>query len=299
MNAKFIIKRFTKICPVFLLLGIILSQAYVQIIYADEVKTESTEAVSTETESTETTQTVEIPLNVTEEAIFQTSREYIASNIRSIPELVKRYVKNTEAVIYKKPSVHSEAVKTISFSDKVTGYKYNEKWFCYAVESEDGVEEIGYILKKSLQKSKISSTEYTIPNYRGAKTYMTHTKRNGSARFARSSKQYALQQVAETEKMGFRVVDGRYCVAIGSHFNTGIGQYFDLVLENGIVIPCVMGDQKSDRHTDSSNIVTVASGCASEFIVDRTVFRGAVVNQYKGWDSKVKKIIVYDKFVEL
>jgi hypothetical protein len=88
-------------------------------------------------------------------------------------------------------------------------------------------------------------------------------------------------------------------VAIGSHFNTEIGQYFDLVLENGIVIPCVMGDQKSNRHTDSSNIVTVASGCASEFIVDRTVFRGAVVNQYKGWDSKVKKIIVYDKYVSL
>jgi hypothetical protein len=276
------------------LLGIIFSHAYVQIIYADEVKAISTEAISTEN-----SQTIEIPLSVSEEAIFQTSREYIASNIRAIPELVKRYVKNTEAVIYKKPSVHSEVVKKISFSDKVSGYNYNDKWFCYAVGSEDGVEETGYILREALQKSKIASTEYTIPDYKGAKTYMTHKKKNGSARFAKSSRQYALQQLAETEEMGFRVVDGRYCVAIGSHFNTQIGQYFDLVLDNGIVIPCVMGDLKSNSHTDASNIITVASGCASEFIVDKDVFRGTVVKQYKGWESKVKKIIVYDKYVAI
>lgn len=37
-------------------------------------------------------------------------------------------------------------------------------------------------------------------------------------------------------------LDDRYLIAVGSKFNTLPGQYIDLILENGVVIKCMMGD---------------------------------------------------------
>ena len=87
-------------------------------------------------------------------------------------------------------------------------------------------------------------------------------------------------------------------MALGSHFNCGIGQAFDLVLENGVVIPCIMGDQKADCDTDGNNIFT-GNGCMSEFLVDKgsldhyCKIMGSVAFAYEGWDSPVDYVIVY------
>lgn len=39
-------------------------------------------------------------------------------------------------------------------------------------------------------------------------------------------------------------------IATGSGVSHDIGRYIDIVLENGTVIPCVIGDAKDDAHTD-------------------------------------------------
>ena len=94
-------------------------------------------------------------------------------------------------------------------------------------------------------------------------------------------------------------MDGRYCVAIGSHFTSKIGTLFDLVLENGIVIPCILSDQKADEDTDSSNIVTKDNGCLSEFIVDLDTLSKSAKRQgdisycTKKWNSPVDSIRIY------
>lgn len=125
------------------------------------------------------------------------------------------------------------------------------------------------------------------------KSYMGYTY------FSKSSNQYALQQMATTDEKGLRVVDGRYCVALGTHFTDQIGQYFDLVLENGTVIPCVLGDIKADIHTDATNVQS-ANGCVSEFIVDESMldytvkYTGNTSIAYENWDSSVVEIIIYD-----
>ena len=99
------------------------------------------------------------------------------------------------------------------------------------------------------------------------------------------------------------MVNGRYCIAVGSHFTTEIGQYIDLILANGTVIPCVLGDQKSDRHTDDANIVTLANGCASEFIVDvdsldyMAKICGNISYCKDEWQPPVVQVKVYDKNV--
>ena len=154
----------------------------------------------------------------------------------------------------------------------------------------------------------INSTTYNV-----ASTFVNNdgitVKYNGKKTYERYGKITAftagdLQDVATTDENGFRKLDDRYMVAIGSAFGTEIGQYFDLVLENGTVIPCIMGDQKADEDTDSTCVFTSASACATEFIVDTKKISkdikhaGDVSKLDSSWDSKVVQIIVYDKFYE-
>ena len=116
--------------------------------------------------------------------------------------------------------------------------------------------------------------------------------------------EYKLQNTAAyTNDDGIRMINGRYCIAVGTAFGTRIGQYIDLVLENGTVIHCIMGDTKSDEHTDSEHVFTVASGCCSEFIVETEKLNGVaksgdVSNAHPEWKSAVSKVMVYNKFVE-
>ncbi len=135
--------------------------------------------------------------------------------------------------------------------------------------------------------------EYEIYPHSGFKSFEHHDGFNPEYR------QYELQTAAYTDGKGLRMIEGRYAVAIGSYFDTQIGQWFDLMLENGNVIPCFMGDLKADEHTDSMNIYTVHSNCCSEFIVDYNALdkdvklHGDVSYAYEGWNSPVVKVTVY------
>ena len=121
---------------------------------------------------------------------------------------------------------------------------------------------------------------------------------------SKTSKQAQLQQLAHTDGYGCRLVEQRYCVAMGTHFQMEIGQYFDLVLKNGVVIPCILGDVKNPDHCDKSNIFsnTNQNLCASEFIVDieklntEAKKRGDISFISYQWNSPVKEVIVYQKF---
>lgn len=136
---------------------------------------------------------------------------------------------------------------------------------------------------------------YDIPEYSGKKTYMSYTT------FKADSKQQELQDMAETDPNGIRAVSGRYCIAIGSRFDAPIGQYVDLLLHNGLVIPCVVGDLKSDKDTDSTNTFS-PNGCCSEFIVNMTDINnkcksmGDMSYLIEAWQSPVKQIIVYPEY---
>ena len=167
--------------------------------------------------------------------------------------------------------------------------KYNENWleikYC---------DKTAYMHKDYVSNVKPKYRDYDVPSNKGFKSYMHY-----GAITSTSSKQYILQKKAYTGKYGIRQVNGRYCVAIGSYFNSRIGMMFDLILENGAVIPCIMADQKSDKHTDSSNIITTHNGCLSEFIVDVYALdkdakkHGDISYCNDKWKSPVKKVRVY------
>ena len=134
---------------------------------------------------------------------------------------------------------------------------------------------------------------FNVPDYPGKKSYM------GYNLFGHNTKQYQLQNMAITDANGFRRVTDRYCIAIGSYFNPHIGQYADLVLDNGIVIPCVIGDVKADKDTDDQNIFS-HNGCCSEFLVDMAKLKhevkvsGDVSSLTYEWQPRVRMVVMYE-----
>ena len=157
---------------------------------------------------------------------------------------------------------------------------------------------IAYICSEYISDEQLDYIEYIVPITSGFKSYMPYVTIT-----SKSSPQYKLQQIAYTGTYGIRQYDNRYCVAIGTGFNADVGTYFDLILANGTVIPCIVADIKADRHTDSNNMVTIANGCLTEFIVDSSTLNrkakrmGDISYCNKDWNSRVEKIRVYDKNV--
>ena len=47
--------------------------------------------------------------------------------------------------------------------------------------------------------------------------------------------------------------EGRYLVAVGTFFADNIGDKIDVLFDDGTILKCVVGDFKSDRHTDISH----------------------------------------------
>ena len=95
------------------------------------------------------------------------------------------------------------------------------------------------------------------------KTYMSWT-----AITLKTSPQYRLQQQATTGEYGIRVVDGRYCVALGSYWAREIGTEIDIYMVNGDVLHCILGYCKRDEHTDPYHQYGKLNGDVLEFIVD-------------------------------
>lgn len=209
--------------------------------------------------------------------------------------LKKRYSTGwttTSVNVRKNPSTNSKVLDVYLFNKKIRYTEYNKDWV--EIKYKDSV---AYICKHYISKNKCAYKEFDVPSNSGFKSFMDYR-----CITATGSKQYELQHVlAYTGKYGIRQIDGRYCVAIGSYFTTEIGTYFDLVLENGTIIPCVLGDAKADQDTDSSNIITEHNGCLSEFIVDTPSLyseakrMGNVSYCNTNWNSPVAKIRVYDE----
>lgn len=144
---------------------------------------------------------------------------------------------------------------------------------------------------------KVETVLHNIPENTGFKSYMDYRCITSV-----SSYQYELQNLyAYTGDYGIRMVGDRYCIAVGSYFNTSIGQIMDLILENGTVIPCIMADMKADIHTDETNIVTLHNGCVSEFVIDGEYlnkdakYHGDISYCATAWDSPVVQIKVYNE----
>lgn len=113
-----------------------------------------------------------------------------------------------------------------------------------------------------------------------------------------SSKQYQLQQdpYCVVNEQGFLMYrDNWYVVAMGSYWGK-VGDKLVVHLENGEIIPVIIGDIKADRHTDEQNYAHASDGHVIEFLIDsgnshmRKVGmskHGLVNKVFKQFDSKI------------
>lgn len=94
-----------------------------------------------------------------------------------------------------------------------------------------------------------------------------------------NSAQYKLAEKATVDKdTAIMTLNGRYLVALGTRYAEYIGEEIDVVMENGTVIPVIVGDWKADIHTDEWNSASSAKGDILEFIVSSNEEAGIVVN---------------------
>ena len=233
--------------------------------------------------------------SVSAEQICETQMPEVSVN-KVVTNAQEVYLKGWTKVrsnVRKSPSLNATILTTYSVNTQVEYIKYDNTW----VKIKYG-EDVAYMAERLISNNKIEISKQAItkksnqlPQHRDFKSYMGY-----KAITNKSSQQYQLQQIAYTDENGLRKINGRYCVAIGSHWDVDMGENFDLVLENGTTIPCIKADAKADRDTDSSNIYT-ANGCCSEFIVDTANLdrsaktSGNISSIDPLWNSPVKTII--------
>lgn len=135
----------------------------------------------------------------------------------------------------------------------------------------------GFSIEKMLAKPKPTILDrFGVPDGEGVcnstnKTYMAYT-----AVTSKNSNQYKLLYgvSAYTDTVsGLRMVDGRYCVATGTFYASRIGTKLNLIMANGSVVECILGDVKSDAHTDPTHRYQAQDGSVVEMIVDYSYFK--------------------------
>ena len=152
----------------------------------------------------------------------------------------------------------------------------------------------GFKGKIKTSKLRIKKPKYDkkqLP-YNMFKSYMSYRAISSTG-----SPQYRLQCRAYTDyKTGVRMVDGRYCIAVGPKVATKIGTKLELIYKGGKKVPAIVADQKAGtidgyRHPD---------GSAVEFVVDNSALPRCArlmgdMSALKKFSGRITKIKVFKK----
>lgn len=65
------------------------------------------------------------------------------------------------------------------------------------------------------------------------------------------------------------ITDDYYVIALGSYYGTQLGSKYRITTDTGRVFYGILGDCKSDRHTNSTHQYTIRNNDVIEFIVDK------------------------------
>jgi len=125
------------------------------------------------------------------------------------------------------------------------------------------------VLKKSLPISTLNEQSQRQEN-RSAHPYMPYT-----AVTNQGSRQYAVLNGADAwsdPATGLRMVGDRICIAIGQGYGMKAGDKVDVVLDDGSVVKCILGDMKALCDTDPNGLYHNTDRDVVEMIVDYNVF---------------------------
>ncbi len=110
----------------------------------------------------------------------------------------------------------------------------------------------------------------------------------------KSSDQYKqLQQPnVYTDELGYVKLDDRYLIAVGTAYAGNVGDKIDVLYEDGTILKCIVGDFKSDRHTDPSHRYHV--GGWETRLVDVDTGENFVL----GTDTGARNVVMQDLYFE-
>lgn len=192
--------------------------------------------------------------------------------------------------VRKEASLESDVVNIFPFNTPLDFIEYNEDWSMILVDDIPC-----YVYNEYITCEEIPYTSMSVSGD-VRKSFMDY-----SAITSVSSRQYKIQSSkAYTGDRGIRMVNGRYLIAIGSFYSKEVGQYIDLVLENGTVIPCIIGDCKKDIDT-MNNHSTGKDGSTAEFIIQTSAVSSEVRKSGDcsdiddSWESPVIEVRLYNK----
>jgi hypothetical protein len=146
----------------------------------------------------------------------------------------------------------------------------------------------------------LSMSEPTVPqeindkNFKSWMDYRTITDE--------TSAQYTLQQDASTGLHGIRYYAGLPMIAIGTGWGASVGDYVIVQFEDRTPMGCIVGDIKSDVHTDSTHRWCLVNGSVIEFIVDSdyisqtTKITGSFTNIYPSPVTNIYQEALYENY---
>lgn len=152
---------------------------------------------------------------------------------------------------------------------------YSDNAMCYTTPESSEVITLSYPVLDIDPTFKDNSVTYELPNLDTSfKTYMDYRCITDT-----DSMQYKLQQNAWTDEDGLRRLGEAYMVAMGTYYADECGKTFEITFDTGEKILVVVGDIKTDCHTDKTNRYSPVydnngnfiSANVLEFIVDTDV----------------------------
>ena len=207
-----------------------------------------------------------------------------------------KYITSTEGLnVRKKPSTKSRIVYYYEFGERIKVANYNKNWVVVNYKTKKGKKIYGFVHKGYYSSKKPNIKTKLVIRGGGLKTYEDYR-----CITSRSSAQYKLRLKSFTSSDGIRMCKGRYLIALGSYYTREIGKCVDIVLANGTVIKCVLGDQKADKDTIENHSLG-HGGDTVEFLVQTSALSkkarqmGDIGYSYPSWKSKVVKIRLYNK----
>lgn len=187
----------------------------------------------------------------------------------------------------------------IAFEDLET-VKNNMKSYLGQVESLD-TDDFTTSLSNTSQSSGLLSsndgTIITLPAGLGS----VHTYMGWQCITSKSSNQYKLRESAgmNFDEEGFGKIGDRYVVATTTTFGN-VGDYIDVVQEDGTVIKCIIGDIKSQGDEGCNKWGHNNGHCVVEFVVDKDTWysggSGSHVNPgtsscHPEWNQNITHIV--------
>lgn len=217
------------------------------------------------------------------------------------------------------PKLEAKEISSDSVTLEISGFKKGESVSIYRGEAADEMSKLAELSDKESYTDKSvepgkdyvykavgnSSDTKTIkaktpvslglPSVSGkTKTYAYYT-----AVTARSSPQYKLLNSDECytdEETGIRMIDGCYCVALGSYYGSVIGTKYKITLSSGNSFMAVLCDQKSNRHTDSNHQYAVRNRDIVEFYVEKSKIPENIRGDYGALEQFSGSVVKIERY---